>query len=297
MTQLVRFFVPGSGQRIGVRLNDTVYDMTTTVPSVHQWLLDSVGKGDAAWDALRNTDAATAQYPAADLKNPPDKDALHRLAPVDVQDVWASGVTYERSRAARQEEAKDGGDVYARVYLAQRPELFGKSRGDRVIGPHGEVGIRADSDWDVPEPELTLMLNSAGEVVGLTIGNDMSSRSIEGENPLYLPQAKIYEASCALGPGIVPWTSTDWPVTTIQLAIMRGGIPVFEETIHTSRIHRTMPDLVEYLFRANPHPNGVALMTGTGIIPPSEFTLQAGDVVSITIDLIGTLTNTVKVVS
>jgi 2-dehydro-3-deoxy-D-arabinonate dehydratase len=216
------------------------------------------------------------------------------LAPVDDQEIWAAGVTYEKSRDARQEEAQDGGDVYARVYDAERPELFFKGHGSRAIGMYGQVGIRSDSHWNVPEPELALVLNPALEVVGLTVGNDMSSRDIEGANPLYLPQAKVYNASCALGPGIVLGAHQVWPITSIHLEIERQNAILFSSKVETSRIHRTMQILLAHLGRCNDFPDGAVLLTGTGIIPPSEFTLIVGDVTRIHIEGIGTLVNTVK---
>jgi 2-dehydro-3-deoxy-D-arabinonate dehydratase len=215
---------------------------------------------------------------------------------VEEQEVWAAGVTYERSREARQQEAIDGGDIYARVYRADRPELFFKAHGRRVIGPYGLVGIRRDATWSVPEPELAVVVNPALEAVGFTVGNDMSSRDIEGANPLYLPQAKVYTASCALGPGIVLQAATDWPATTIRLVIRRAEAIIFEGTAPTLRIRRKLDELTGYLGRSNEYPDGAVLLTGTGIIPPEDFTLAAGDVVQISIDGIGTLTNTVKIV-
>ena len=212
-------------------------------------------------------------------------------APIDAQEVWAAGVTYLRSRNARMEESSQS-DVYDRVYDADRPEIFLKATPSRVVGPGGAVGIRSDSGWDVPEPELVLLVNASGEVVGYTIGNDVSSRSIEGENPLYLPQAKVYAQCAGLGPVVVLTDEiadpTDLP---IKLEIMRGGDLLFSEETGTSRMHRTFEDLVAYLFRGNAFPAGVFLMTGTGIVPPSEFTLQGGDIVRITIEPIGALTN------
>lgn len=214
-------------------------------------------------------------------------------APIDAQEVWAAGVTYLRSRNARMEESSQS-DVYDRVYDADRPEIFLKATPSRVVGPNGAVGIRSDSGWDVPEPELALLINSRGEVVGYTIGNDVSSRSIEGENPLYLPQAKVYAQCAGIGPVVVLVDeisdATDLP---IRLEILRGGEVLFSEETGTSRMHRTFEDLVTYLFRGNAFPAGVFLMTGTGIVPPSEFTLQAGDTVTITIEPIGALTNPV----
>jgi 2-dehydro-3-deoxy-D-arabinonate dehydratase len=293
---LVRFYHPRDGARVGLVQDDRVYDVTALAPSVAAWLQSSVRNVPAAIDAL--TTGASRSSQAYDMAtfDPPSPDQPHWLAPVDTQDIWAAGVTYQRSREARQEEALDGGDIYARVYSAERPELFFKAHGSQVVGPGQEVGIRADAAWSVPEPELALVMNPAMEVVGITIGNDMSSRDIEGENPLYLPQAKIYTASCALGPGIVLNPLNDWPVTTISLTIERHGEVVFAGLVHTSQIRRRMADLVDYLARGNAYRDGVVLLTGTGIVPPADFTLARGDRVRIAIDGIGELINTVKVV-
>ncbi|OLY94396.1 2-dehydro-3-deoxy-D-arabinonate dehydratase [Cnuella takakiae] len=217
------------------------------------------------------------------------------LAPIGSQELWACGVTYLRSKVGRQEESKDagGGDFYARVYEAERPEVFFKSTPHRVVGPNGKVKIRRDSTWDVPEPELTLVVTSSGKIVGYTIGNDMSSRSIEGENPLYLPQAKTYDACAAVGPCVFV---TNQPLdrgTQIHLAIGRGGAPVFEGSIGIDQMKRTPEELVSFVFRECSFPNGCLIMTGTGIVPENDFTLQSGDEVRISIDGIGTLVNEV----
>ena len=219
----------------------------------------------------------------------------HLLAPIGRQEVWAAGVTYLRSRNARMEESKDagGGDFYEKVYDAERPELFFKSLAHRVAAHKQEVYIRKDSTWNVPEPELTLYINSNGNVQAYTIGNDMSSRSIEGENPLYLPQAKTYERSAALGPCLyVPESplSTD---TTITLTISRNNEQAFTGSIHINKIKRSFKELAEYLFREMSFDAGCFLMTGTGIVPPDHFTLEPGDEVSIAIEGIGELINTV----
>lgn len=294
---LVRFFQPDLGSRVGVELEDTVYDVTSTYGSVTEWLYASIGRVDAAVNDLRQTALASQdRVKAAWLDNPPDSEQPHWLAPVDKQDVWASGVTYERSREARQEEAIDGGDVYARVYSAARPELFFKAHGRHVMGMYGEVGIRRDATWSVPEPELAVVLNPALEVVGFSAGNDMSSRDIEGENPLYLPQAKVYEASCSLGRGIWLGQRADFPETTISLTIERGGKPVVEASVSTARIKRSLSELVDYLGRCLSFDRGAVLLTGTGIVPPNDFTLQAGDRVTIDIDGISQIVNTVRVV-
>ncbi len=222
-------------------------------------------------------------------------DASTILAPIGDQEVWASGVTYYRSRNARIEESKDagGGTFYDRVYAAERPELFFKSTASRVVGPHGNVRIRADAKWSVPEPELTLLVNPRGEIIGYTIGNDMSSRDIEGENPLYLPQAKVYDASCALGPCILISSEPRSSETAISIEIERNGAIVFSGTTTLAELKRDPKTLVSYLFRDMNFPSGVFLMTGTGIVPNDDFTLAQGDIIRITIEGIGTLENTV----
>jgi len=217
------------------------------------------------------------------------------LAPVEAQEVWAAGVTYFRSRDARMEEAKPAGgeDFYARVYEAERPELFMKATPHRVVGTGQGVRIRADSHWNVPEPELTLAINTEGRIFGVTIGNDMSSRDIEGENPLYLPQAKVYDQCCALGPCILLTNELLHPTTEISLRINRGAQTVFDGATTLAQLRRTPEELSGWLFRDNSFPNGCFLMTGTGIVPTSTFTLKKGDIIQITIEPIGTLNNTV----
>ena len=217
------------------------------------------------------------------------------LAPIENQEIWAAGVTYLRSMHARMEESKDngGGTFYDKVYDAERPEIFFKAIAQRTVGQHGLVRIRKDSTWDVPEPELTLFITSAGNIVGYTIGNDMSSRSIEGENPLYLPQAKMYEGCAALGPCIyVPQKPID-PESRIEILIERAGSTMFNESITISQMKRQHTELVGFLYKECLFPFGCFLMTGTGIVPPNSFTLQSGDSISITIQHIGTLINTV----
>ena len=217
------------------------------------------------------------------------------LAPIGRQEVWASGVTYLRSRNARMEESKkSGGDnFYDRVYDAERPELFFKATPERVVGPGADVRIRADSTWNVPEPELTLFMTSSGKIVGYTCGNDMSSRSIEGENPLYLPQAKSYDGSAALGPCLFVPETPIVPETIIRLEIVRDEQAIFTNSIAINQMKRQHTELVEFLFRECSFAHGCYLMTGTGIVPPDDFTLQSGDEISISIDGIGTLTNVV----
>jgi 2-dehydro-3-deoxy-D-arabinonate dehydratase len=215
------------------------------------------------------------------------------LAPVVNQEVWAAGVTYYRSRSARIEESRDagGGNFYDRVYSAERPELFFKATGRRVIGPRSAVRIRSDAKWSVPEPELTLLINPAGAIVGYTIGNDMSSRDIEGENPLYLPQAKIYNGSCSLGPCVLLSPEPMPKTTTVKLEIARQGKTAYTGSTTLAELKRDPQELAGFLFRDNSFPQGVFLMTGTGVVPADDFTLSSGDIIQISIDGIGTLEN------
>jgi 2-dehydro-3-deoxy-D-arabinonate dehydratase len=217
------------------------------------------------------------------------------LAPIESQEVWAAGVTYYRSRSARIEESKDagGGDFYDRIYSATRPELFFKAAGHRVVGPNAMVKIRSDAKWSVPEPEMTLLISPKGTILGYTIGNDMSSRDIEGENPLYLPQAKVYDGSCALGPCIFLSPDPLPAATRIEIQIVRNSETAFSGSTSLSELKRDPKTLVSYLFRDNSFPQGCFLMTGTGIVPPDSFTLASGDQIRIAIDPIGTLANEV----
>lgn len=249
------------------------------------------------WDSFINDDNLYAKVSGIAQGRKPQTGLIENgvLAPVGRQEIWAAGVTYYRSKVGRQEESKSagGGDFYARVYEARRPELFFKSPAYRAVGHGDRVRIRKDSTWDVPEPELTLVITGSGKIVGYTIGNDMSSRSIEGENPLYLPQAKCYDKSAAIGPCIFV---TDKPLpedTSISVEIHRGK-KVFEGKTGISQIKRSFRELVDYLFMETTFPYGCLLMTGTGIVPPNDFTLQKDDEIRITIDSIGTLVNIVE---
>ncbi len=215
------------------------------------------------------------------------------LAPIATQEVWAAGVTYLRSRTARMEESKTaGGDsFYDKVYHAERPELFFKATPHRVAGSGTAVKIRRDSKWNVPEPEVTLALNHQGKIFGYTLGNDMSSRDIEGENPLYLPQAKVYDRSAGLGPCLLVTEESLSPQTEISIEILRAGVSAFKGSTSVSQIKRSFTELAEFLFRDNSFPKGCFLMTGTGIVPGDSFTLQSGDEIRITIAPVGTLIN------
>jgi 2-dehydro-3-deoxy-D-arabinonate dehydratase len=247
------------------------------------------------WDALLELVGLSAYLsqiaattPAVDAPAPESI-----LAPIVSQEVWAAGVTYFRSRTARMEESKDagGGSFYDRVYAAERPEIFFKATPQRVAHPGQAMHLRSDSKWMVPEPELTLCINSRGEIIGYTVGNDLSCRDIEGENPLYLPQAKCFKLCASLGPAILIQSEPPAPTTRIHLQIDRAGIAVFEGETTVSQLKRTPTELAEFLFRDNTFPTGTFLMTGTGIVPGDEFTLRSGDIISITIDGIGTLVN------
>ena len=246
------------------------------------------------WDLLINS-PNLIQTANSSVCDRPERYSL--LPPIGTQEVWASGVTYYRSRVARSEEARqtgDGsGDFYTKVYNAERPELFFKSTAARVVGPHQPVHIRKDSKWNLPEPELALVIDHSAHIVGYTIGNDMSSRDIAGENPLYLPQAKVYDGSCAIGPCIF-LTYDPLPASTaISMTIFRHGNPAFQGRTTVSQIKRSFAQLVEYLYRETSFPTGCLLLTGTGIVPDAPFTLLSGDFISIAIEPIGILTNQV----
>ncbi|MEO5977134.1 MAG: fumarylacetoacetate hydrolase family protein [Chryseolinea sp.] len=274
-----------------------IYKTSTTV------IIESNGAkynaGSIDWDHLINRDDL-ASHLAILIKT--SKEVSEQWfgeqileAPIETQEIWAAGVTYLRSRDARMEESKDagGGTFYDKVYAAERPELFYKANKHRTVGPFGKVRIRKDSSWDVPEPELTLFMSSSGAIVGYTVGNDMSSRSIEGENPLYLPQAKVYDGCAGLGPCIyVPGKPID-EKALITLEIKRAGKSVFKDSISIDRMKRKHIELAAYLFMECSFPSGVFMMTGTGLVPPNDFTVTAGDEINITIEHIGTLVNIV----
>ena len=297
--QLCRYFLPGSGARLAAVRAGQVYDLTAShqpgLATLNAWMQFVLREGLARAIELLHATVSGAQPAArwADLLVAPDANRPHLLAPLDEQEVWAAGVTYRRSAEAREEEAHNIG-VYDKVYSAERPEIFMKATPQRVVGPHAPVRIRGDSFWNVPEPELTVVFAPDMQVVGYTVGNDMSSRDIEGANPLYLPQAKIYTGSCALGPAITLLPDLDLqPGANIGLRIERAGAAVFVGETSTREMKRTVAELGGYLGRYNAFPAGVFLMTGTGLVPPDDFTLQPGDDVQITISGIGMLRNLV----
>lgn len=283
--KLCRFApAPAVPPRIGIVHEDRILDLTATGVASLQSILDAV-------DPQAHAAAAAARAPELPLA------AVHLLAPIERQEVWAAGVTYLRSKAARMEESDFSATAYDRVYDADRPEIFFKALPEKVVGPADAVGIRADATWSVPEPELVLVLSSAGRIVGCTIGNDMSSRDIEGANLLYLPQAKTYDRSCAVGPWIeLGLTEEAARRRTISIAIRRGGGTVFSGSTSIGTMKRSFSELASWLCRSQRFPHGAALLTGTGIVPDESFTLAAGDEVEIGISDLGALVNPVVVV-
>ena len=278
--------MPSPSVHIGLIANDlTVLDLADA--GVHR-MTDLLEREDLADELVRLTRAGLAEHPL---------DGVRILTPVEAQEVWAAGVTYLRSKEARMVESEFSANAYDLVYDAVRPEIFFKSLPEKVVSPGEAVGIRQDARWNVPEPELALVINSSGKIIGFTIGNDMSSRDIEGENLLYLPQAKIYTGSCAVGPWIVVGlTEDDARQWSIHLEIRREGKTVFSGETRTDKIKRRFNELVDYLFRSQKFPNGAVLLTGAGIVPPDSFTLEGTDSVRITISGIGTLENPVAIV-
>ncbi|HEU5098498.1 MAG TPA: fumarylacetoacetate hydrolase family protein [Roseiflexaceae bacterium] len=290
---LCRFSDSRGAARLGLVRDGAVYDLGDRWPTLSAFLAWSAGRGDLAAELSGGLADATPVAQLDQLGGASAPAGMALLKPTDLQEVWAAGVTYERSRIAREEESAGSG-IYDRVYSAPRPEIFFKATPSRTVGPGEPVAIRKDASWNVPEPELGLVINQALELVGFTVGNDMSSRDIEGENPLYLPQAKLYGRCCALGPLIALRDSIAEPTSLpIKLEIMRGGAVAFSAETNTRRIVRSYADLIEYLGRDNLFPDGAVLLTGTGIVPPDDFTLLAGDEVAISIEGIGTLRNPV----
>jgi 2-dehydro-3-deoxy-D-arabinonate dehydratase len=272
------------GPHLGLNIDGARYDLSATAPEFQNM---------ATWLAHPKP-VAVVQAALTKCRQFVISNDVPLLPPIDFQEVWASGVTYLRSKVARMDESRESADIYDRVYDAERPELFFKALPSRVAGHAMPIRIRRDSTWNVPEPELVLVLSSRGEIVGSTAGNDMSSRSIEGDNPLYLPQAKIYQGSCAIGP-VIHIHEGEQSARTIQISIDRDGTTVFSGEISTSQMRRKPEDLANWLIRELEFPGGVFLFTGTGIVPPNDFTLRAEDVVRITIEGIGTLENAVAI--
>ena len=288
---------PGASPRLGAVRGGQVYDLSSLGEPAFSSLAGLLAYSQALDGRLESfVKSVIPSCPmVTDLEAlgqpPSEKSAFRLLAPIDYQEVWAAGVTYLRSREARERESEEA-DVYSRVYDAPRPEIFFKATPHRVAGPYTPVCVRSDSTWSVPEPELALVLNAELQLVGYTIGNDMSARDIEGSNPLYLPQGKTYTGCCALGPTIV--LTTEVPPLEIECTIRRGERVPFEGKIETNQFKRSYAELIEYLGRDNTFPEGVVLLTGTGIVPPDDFTLREGDSVSITIEPVGTLVNPVR---
>lgn len=245
-------------------------------------------------DLLAADDPGALTRRASTSSSPESLAGLPLVAPVDRQEVWAAGVTYKRSKVAREEESVGAASFYDKVYTADRPELFMKSLPERVVGPGGTIRVRRDSRWSVPEPELALVIAPDLRIVGYTVGNDVSSRDIEGENPLYLPQAKVYDGACAVGP-VITLARAMPPLAevSIRLVIRRGGQVAFDGATSAAEMARTPEELVRWLGRENTFPHGAILLTGTGVVPPDEFNLSRGDVVEISIAGVGTLSNVV----
>jgi 2-dehydro-3-deoxy-D-arabinonate dehydratase len=278
MLKICRFLAKDQ-PRVGLYLQEGVADLSTQgFKSVTEIL-----ENPSALRSISGADLAGHKHGTVEL-----------LAPVEQQEIWAAGVTYLRSKKARMEESEFSASAYDRVYDAARPEIFFKALGAKVSGASGKIGIRADAKWNVPEPELALVINSRKELVGFTVGNDMSSRDIEGENLLYLPQAKVYKHSCALGPCIaLGLTEAEARTWTISVHIFRDGKDVFSGKTSVDQIKRSFSELIDYLWRSQEFPHGVVLLTGTGIVPADDFTLQPGDRVRINISGIGSIENTV----
>jgi 2-dehydro-3-deoxy-D-arabinonate dehydratase len=284
-------------QLIKFTTNDNVHSPRVGFLRDHQVVPLAFGSDPGCLSRILNADDPEAEFRGLARVSlaPFDLESVRILPPLDLQEVWGAGVTYERSKVARQEESERAASFYDLVYTASRPELFFKATPGRVVGPGQPIRVRNDSRRSVPEPELALVLSPALKPVGYTIGNDVSARDIEGENPLYLPQAKVYDGSCALGPGITLAAAMPPRESIgIRLSIERGGVTIFRGETSLARMARGLEDLIDWLGRENRFPDGVILLTGTGIVPPDDFSLEAGDSVSISIDGLGVLTNPVE---
>ncbi|HKV44257.1 MAG TPA: fumarylacetoacetate hydrolase family protein [bacterium] len=300
--RIARYWIPGQGARLGVCEGGTVRELVPPdAPALVSFedLVDLARRTPprvSLGDFVRDLRGSAPSYSYRDLDRAPDPDVPHLLLPVIPPEVWAAGVTYERSREARLAETTTVG-IYDKIYEAERPEVFFKATASRCVGPNASVGIRVDSRWTVPEPELGVVLGGGGEVLGYTLGNDMSARDIEGENPLYLPQTKIYRACCSIGPTILLTDVSAAARLTLWCRIERRGREAFRGEINTARIRRPIAELVTYLRRANDIPPMTVLLTGTGIVPPDEFACEEGDMIEIGAEEIGVLRNTAVRVS
>ncbi|HUZ45379.1 MAG TPA: fumarylacetoacetate hydrolase family protein [Terriglobia bacterium] len=300
--QVVRYWDPGHEKALlGVVEGNEVVAISGLMgngeASFEALLARAAEEGTSALELLNRTDLSqAARLPYASLDIPPDRSRAHLLQPVVAEEIWGAGVTYERSRHARQAESVVG-DVYERVYDAVRPELFFKATPSRCVGPNEAVGLRGDSHWTVPEPELALIIDPHLEIAGYTLGNDISARDIEGENPLYLPQAKVFSACCSVGPSILLKEAGDEAAFPIGCRVERAGHEIFCAETSTAAMHRSFTDLVVYLGRFNALPAITILLTGAGIVPPDDFGLEAGDVIEIYSPGIGTLRNFTKLLS
>jgi 2-dehydro-3-deoxy-D-arabinonate dehydratase len=292
--RIARYWIPGWGPRIGICEGAAVRELVgpdgAPLQSFDDLIAHARAAGQDVREAARRMVGRGHTYAYRDLDRAPDPDHAHLLLPVVPPEVWAAGVTYERSREARLAETSTVG-IYDRVYDAERPELFFKATPSRCVGPNAPVGIRADSRWTVPEPELGVVLDAGGQILGYTLGNDMSARDIEGENPLYLPQTKIYRACCSLGPAVLLPDGAAERRPRLWCRIERSGREVFRGEVDTQRLRRPISGLIAYLRRANEIPPMTVLLTGTGIVPPDEFACEAGDLIEIGAEEIGVLRN------
>jgi 2-dehydro-3-deoxy-D-arabinonate dehydratase len=288
---LARVALPQTGPAWGVLVDERIEILATDAGTNGGFLASLLQLPRPARALLERRRGAPALQAAEVMSAPSTATAPHLLPPIDLQEVWAAGVTYERSRVARMEETAGAETFYDKVYTAERPELFFKGAASRVSGHNGPIRIRRDATWNVPEPEIAVLISAHGEIVGYAVGNDVSSRDIEGQNPLYLPQAKIYRESCALGPVVWLTDEASAPVFDLSIAIQRRGSVVYDGKISTASMRRSFADLADWLFRDNTFPSGAYLLTGTGLVPEAGFTLMPEDRVSITAPRIGTLSN------
>jgi 2-dehydro-3-deoxy-D-arabinonate dehydratase len=296
---LVRFYVPGRGVRVGVVGDGDIVDVSEIgrrrISTILQLFraAERDGTNVEGYIMRRIGRRRIKRYAYSELDTNPSRSRPHLVLPIDPPEVWGAGVTYTISRDAREFETKAHG-IYAMVYQAERPELFLKATKGRCVGPRQPICIRSDSRWTVPEPELCFIVGFKGEIIGYTGGNDVSARDIEGENPLYLPQAKIFKGSCSIGPAIITSDEMDNPSNVgIRMEIQREGQVIYQGETSTSKMKRSVYELLKYLIKDNPIQAGTVCMTGTGIVPPDDFTLRDGDIVKITFDRIGSLVNPV----